>query len=69
MLQQAGTATAPADALIKETTTQTFVRDVIEESERAAGAGRLLGAVVRPLPAADTHPREGGASGQGQGSS
>ncbi len=34
MLQQAGTATAPADALIKETTTQTFVRDVIEESKR-----------------------------------
>jgi putative thioredoxin len=34
MLQQAGTATAPADALIKETTTQTFVRDVVEESKR-----------------------------------
>ncbi len=33
MLQQAGT-TAPADALIKETTTQAFVRDVVEESKR-----------------------------------
>ena len=34
MLQQAGTATAPADALIKETTTQAFVRDVVEELKR-----------------------------------
>jgi putative thioredoxin len=34
MLQQAGTATAPADAFVKETTTQTFVRDVVEESKR-----------------------------------
>jgi putative thioredoxin len=34
MLQQAGTAAAPADAFVKETTTQTFVRDVIEESKR-----------------------------------
>jgi putative thioredoxin len=32
MLQQAQTATA--DALVKETTTQTFVKDVIEESKR-----------------------------------
>src|ERR1700729_4352169 len=32
MLQQAGTITA--DASIKETTTQTFVKDVIEESKR-----------------------------------
>src|SRR6202453_2554909 len=32
MLQQAGTATA--DASIKDTTTQTFVKDVIEESKR-----------------------------------
>jgi putative thioredoxin len=36
MLQNVGsaTATAPADGLIKETTTQTFVKDVIEESKR-----------------------------------
>jgi len=34
MLQQASTATASADALIKETTTQAFVKDVIEESKR-----------------------------------
>ncbi len=34
MLQQAGTAAATADAFIKETTTQTFVKDVIEESKR-----------------------------------
>jgi putative thioredoxin len=34
MLQQAGTAAAPVDGLIKETTTQTFVRDVIEESKQ-----------------------------------
>ncbi len=34
MLQQAGTAAATADALVKETTTQTFVKDVIEESKR-----------------------------------
>lgn len=32
MLQQAGTATA--DNLVKDTTTQTFVKDVIEESRR-----------------------------------
>ncbi len=32
MLQQAGTA--PADASVKDTTTQTFVKDVIEESKR-----------------------------------
>jgi putative thioredoxin len=34
MLQNGGTATATADALIKDTTTQTFVKDVIEESKR-----------------------------------
>ena len=35
MLQNGGVATAPAaDGLIKETTTQTFVKDVIEESKR-----------------------------------
>jgi putative thioredoxin len=34
MLQQAGTTTAAADGLIKETTTQTFMKDVIEESKR-----------------------------------
>jgi putative thioredoxin len=32
MLQQA--ATAPADTFVKDTTTQTFVKDVIEESKR-----------------------------------
>ena len=31
------------------------------------GARRLLGALVRPLQAADAGPREGGAGGQGQG--
>jgi len=34
MLQDAGTATAAADGLIKDTTTQTFVKDVIEASKR-----------------------------------
>src|SRR4030088_3764682 len=34
MLQDAGTATATADVLVKDTTTQTFVKDVIEESKR-----------------------------------
>jgi putative thioredoxin len=34
MLQQAGTATAAADGLIRDTTTQTFVKDVIDESKR-----------------------------------
>jgi putative thioredoxin len=34
MLQQAGTAAAPADVLVKDTTTQAFVKDVIEESKR-----------------------------------
>jgi putative thioredoxin len=36
MLQNVGSATAPApaDGLIKETTTQAFVKDVIEESKR-----------------------------------
>src|ERR1700691_3387322 len=32
MLQQAGTA--PADVVVKDTTTQAFVKDVIEESKR-----------------------------------
>src|ERR1700682_1938482 len=36
MLQNLGSApaTAPADGLVKETTTQAFVKDVIEESKR-----------------------------------
>src|SRR5690348_5832618 len=34
MLQNAGTTTAAPDGLIKDTTTQTFVKDVIEESKR-----------------------------------
>src|SRR6186997_152229 len=35
MLQDAGnTTTAPADGLIKDVTTQTFMKDVIEESKR-----------------------------------
>src|SRR2546423_3284589 len=34
MLQDAGTATVAANNLIKDTTTQTFVKDVIEESKR-----------------------------------
>jgi putative thioredoxin len=34
MLQNLGSAPAPADGLIKETTTQAFVKDVIEESKR-----------------------------------
>ena len=34
MLQQAGTTTAAADGLIRDTTTQTFMKDVIEESKR-----------------------------------
>jgi putative thioredoxin len=34
MLQDAGTASATADAFVKDTTTQTFVKDVIEESKR-----------------------------------
>src|ERR1700760_3003269 len=35
MLQNSGVATAPAqDGLIKETTTQAFMKDVIEESKR-----------------------------------
>ena len=34
MLQQAPTAAAATDGLIKDTTTQTFVKDVIEESKR-----------------------------------
>jgi len=34
MLQNMGAAAPPADGLIKETTTQTFAKDVIEESRR-----------------------------------
>ena len=34
MLQEAATTTAAADGLIKDTTTQGFVKDVIEESKR-----------------------------------
>src|SRR5205085_2502795 len=32
--QDAGTATATGDGLIKDTTTQTFIKDVLEESKR-----------------------------------
>ena len=34
---------------------------------RGAGAGRFLGAVVRPLPAAHPRPGKGGARGEGRG--
>ena len=34
MLDQAGTVTATADVVVKDTTTQAFVKDVIEESKR-----------------------------------
>jgi putative thioredoxin len=34
MLQSGGAAPAPADSYIKDTTTQTFMKDVIEESRR-----------------------------------
>src|SRR6202161_3220630 len=34
MLQESGAAATAADSQIKETTTQTFVKDVIEESKR-----------------------------------
>src|SRR5262245_60198603 len=34
MLQNGGVATAAQDGLVKETTTQAFVKDVIEESKR-----------------------------------
>jgi putative thioredoxin len=34
MLQDVGTATATADTFVKDTTTQTFMKDVIEESKR-----------------------------------
>src|SRR6202012_1654979 len=34
MLQDAGAAAAAPDGLVKDTTTQTFVKDVIEESKR-----------------------------------
>jgi putative thioredoxin len=34
MLQDAGTAAKPADGLIKDATTQSFMKDVIEESKR-----------------------------------
>src|SRR3984957_7107608 len=34
MLQNAGAAATAPDGLVKETTTQTFVKDVIEESKR-----------------------------------
>ena len=38
-----------------------FAQDVIEESRKPAGAGRFLGAVVRPVQAAEPDHREGGA--------
>ena len=34
MLQNAGATTTAADDVVKETTTQAFVKDVIEESRR-----------------------------------
>ena len=47
MLQEA--QIGAADGLVKDTTTQAFVKDVVEEFEAAAGAGRFLGALVRPV--------------------
>ena len=51
--RQAGAAAAPAGDIIKDATTATFAKDVIEASRDGAGARRLLGALVRPVQAAD----------------
>ena len=56
---------APGDDLDQGHDTQTFCQDVIETSRQLAGAGRFLGALVRPLQAADPDPREGRARRQG----
>ena len=65
--QGSGPTPQAASDLIKETTTQTFVKDVIEEVEASAGADRLLGAVVRALPSAHADHRKGGSCRQRQG--
>ncbi len=53
----AGGEDTPGTETIKNTTTQDFVRDVVDAG--AARTGRLLGALVRPLQAVDAGPREG----------
>ena len=50
--------TTAADGFVKDTTTQAFVEDVIEEFEAPAGPGRFLGALVRPLQAAHADSRK-----------
>ncbi len=53
-LQDIAGAAPAGDSPVKDTTTQGFMKDVIEESQPPAGAGRLLGRVVRAVQAA--HP-------------
>ena len=65
--QGGGPAPQAVPDLIKETTTQTFVQGRHRGIEAPAGADRLLGALVRPLPSADADHRKGGPRGQGQG--
>jgi putative thioredoxin len=48
---QSGEAAAPA-GVIKDTTTETFVKDVIEEVQASAGSGGFLGRMVRAVQAA-----------------
>ena len=64
MLQDIGEATiaAPAsDQLIKDTTTQTFIKDVIEESKRQPVLVDFWARVVRPVQAAHAGAGKGGA--------
>ena len=62
-----GQSGTPAADIIKDATTATFAKDVLEASRTGAGAGRLLGALVRPMQAAHADDREGRPCLQRQG--
>ena len=56
-----------AEALVKDATTASFAADVIAETGTSAGAGRLLGALVRTLQAARASSRKNSQGGGRQG--
>ena len=69
MLQDGGamTATATTADVVKDTTTQGFMKDVIEESKRQPVLVDFWARVVRPLQAAHAGPGKSGQGRQGQG--